>query len=265
MDHQEARKEQLNALILELQTNLFEKEQQLIRYRHDSKDFKVAKKEIEHFKGMITKYQREFTILEEGKVSTQRDVESVSNYKEYFMDDFDDNSKGWWTGNTENIKGLIAGGFYYYDCKVEKGRVLWQKNEGELIPFDAGFNVEVSVQLTDGIENKAFGFMLGGDKQNYLEFALSGNGYYRLGQVFSDQWGTLHKFSYSTLINKKGRGSWNVIKIRKNEHQGLDFYINGTLVLTHDTFETFHEVNYWGFVAYDKMNLMLDYFRMYQD
>lgn len=262
MNHQEARKEQLNALILELQTNLFEKEQQLIRYRHDSKDFKQAKEEIEHIKGMIAKYQREFTVLKEGKYS-QESGEQSPNYTEYFMDDFNDNHKGWWTGNTENIKGLIAGGFYYYDCKTEKGRVLWYKNEGELIPFDAGFNIEVSMRLTDGIENKAFGFMIGGDKKNYLEFALSGNGYYRLGQLFNGDWETVRKFNYSDLINNKG--NWNILKIRKNEGQGLNFYINGTEVLTKESYDVFHEVNYWGFVVYDKMNLMLDYFRIYQD
>jgi hypothetical protein len=109
-----------------------------------------------------------------------------------------------------------------YHIKAEEGRMCYY--DGKL--FD-DFEAEIRTEFLDGPDVKGYGLMFRTrDYDNYYEFCVSANGYFRLAGQKRDQWFELIPWTAHTAIQQSGV---NYLKVQCRGEK-IDLFINGTEV-----------------------------------
>ncbi len=170
-----------------------------------------------------------------------------------FEDDFTDNRNEWYQVDQDECTITVENGKYAFHHKRQEGAWLtWQKIE---IDQHQDFRIEVTINKVSGANNYGYGLLWGlEDVDNYNQFVISGNGYYRHGILSNDQWSEIIEWSPSEYINQEN--TTNILSIQKLGNQ-VKFYINDHYVNEAEFGEFFG--NKVGFIVYRNMKIEIDH------
>ena len=177
----------------------------------------------------------------------------VANGENVLTDYFTNNTNNWPTTNSSgNTIMSIANSMYNFEHLKENGG--WAINIPKTIDTSRDFEIATTIKKISGVTNISYGFQWGKEGKNSFRFYLTGNGYYKIARVVNDKEQLIKKFTLSSAV-KKGNGSLNTLKIRKEGDQ-YKFYVNNTFVAQTD-FEAFfgHRL---GYVVYNKQKIGVD-------
>jgi peptidoglycan hydrolase-like protein with peptidoglycan-binding domain len=169
-----------------------------------------------------------------------------------FDEDFNDNSREWYENDDEECTIQVDRGFYVFDHKRAEGSwYTWQK-----VPIDAqkDFSIETTISKVDGLEKFGYGLLWGlKDINNFYEFCVSPNGYYRVAKEVDGEWSALIKWTASDAVSQGN--ATNILKVEKSDDQ-LNFFVNGHYLDSIDFQEFLGEKV--GFLVYKTMKLEID-------
>lgn len=111
------------------------------------------------------------------------------------------------------------------------------KETGSSIPtvyvdlnYDGNWAIECETEWLSGVENNAYGIILGKESNNYYTFQITANGYYCFNKVIEWNHNTLIPWKKSEWINKRAK---NRIQIKKMENI-FCFFVNDYFLETWD-------------------------------
>jgi len=174
-----------------------------------------------------------------------------------FQDDFSNNKNKWkvgvemngWSANVENGKYVIDNPSYEF--------MQTQKS----IPIDISMNfaIECSALWLSGNQNDDFGITFGqfgrSDVNNFFDFTINANGYFRYGRGIKGNYKELIPWARCLQINLVSTIE-NKIKIKKI-NSNIVFYINDEKVAIYN-FDDFGVNNEIGFIVKGKQKVQFD-------
>ncbi len=164
---------------------------------------------------------------------------------------FNNNSNGWMTGEGDGRNYNIRYGKYTLDIDVSKYTSIKVKMDKY-----KDFEIETKITRVSGVKDRAIGLIWGRrDNDNYYEFSIAGNGYYRVSQVRNGNFEDIIAWTSSSTV-KQGFYTNNVLKVKK-EGSRHKFYINGTYVNQINDKSLFG--TYTGFIGYMSQKIEIDY------
>lgn len=169
------------------------------------------------------------------------------------------NNKGTWTQSNNDIRELyVSNGRYYFEHKKnENFREFTTRTF--YINKSKDFEIETSIQKISGVQDRGMSFLFDyKDENNYREFAITSNGYYRVSESKDGSYSTIKSWTQSSIV-KKGNYATNKLKIKKKGNR-LTFYINGSYVYGMD-YRTFFGSK-MAFRLWRKQKISIDYFRV---
>jgi hypothetical protein len=172
----------------------------------------------------------------------------------FFKEDFNDNSNGWPTSNSDYSCSLNSG-IYKVISNISTSAII----NTPVILFDPSknFQFELSVKYTGNASAYAGFFWGAGDQSfnDYYEFLHYNNTNYFYGVDHYPNW-TTYISSNSSNINN----GYNTIVIRKIG-TNYYFFVNGHFLFTY-TFQSCYG-GYFGFELYPNATLYVDYLHIY--
>ncbi len=167
-------------------------------------------------------------------------------------------TNNWPIGNNDTRELSVYNGRYYFEHKRETES--WRVSTADFTLSDSDdFEIETSIQKISGVQDYGISFLYDyKDENNYKEFGITANGYYRVAESVSGTYSTLQAWVTSTAL-KNGNYGTNVLKITK-KGKTVTFYINGTYVYT-----TTHKSVVGKKLAiqlYRNQKISVDYFRV---
>lgn len=163
---------------------------------------------------------------------------------------FDNNSKGWYTGNSTTNRYDIYNGNYTIQHKVTTGLALTTISSG--ISFRDDYELSANIKHLSGQTDYGVGLVFGGsDNKNYYTFGITYTGYYRLGKVTNGTYENVKGWTQHNSI-KTGSGSTNKMTVIR---RGTTYYlyVNDVNVHTENYVSTFG--TRIGFDAYNKQTI----------
>jgi len=179
--------------------------------------------------------------------------QSTYVYQEEF-----NNTNNWPTGNNDTRELSVYNGRYYFEHK--RTTESWKVSTADFSLSDSDdFEIETSIQKISGVQDYGISFLYDyKDENNYKEFGITANGYYRVAESVGGTYSTLQAWVASTAL-KTGNYGTNVLKITK-KGKTVTFYINGTYVYT-----TTHKSivgKKLAFQLYRNQKISVDYIRV---
>jgi SpoVK/Ycf46/Vps4 family AAA+-type ATPase len=173
-----------------------------------------------------------------------------------FEEHFQDNRHKWSTKDTEDCALCLDENHYIFEHK-RSGNGWWLAWQASDDFYDQSeFHIHIVLQHLNSSTNHGFGFAWGlADANNFFEFVISKNGYYRISRVESGELNAFVDWKSCAAINVPD--GLNVLEIRRNG-SSVDFMINSTLVETlpaADLTKAFDRK--FGFVVYDKLKIKI--------
>lgn len=194
-------------------------------------------------------------------VKVDDDIDNIKNFtyndNDYFISEqFNSNSKGWYTADDNLKKFEVKNGKYYIDHKrTEKG---WSSYVDHYIDTSKDFEIETKIDKINGVQNYGYGLIWGKDSTSEFIFYIASNGYYKITRKVNDVDQDIVKWTTSSSV-LQGNGVSNVLKVRK-EGNYYKFYINDTYITQLD-YENFYG-NKMGYIVYNKQQVAVDYLRV---
>ncbi len=143
-----------------------------------------------------------------------------------FLDEFEDNRWEWADFSHDNAEAFFNYGRYEFKHKREEGS--WSVFKTIELDDTKDWRFEIVMGHLKGITNYGYSFLFGKKEDSYFQFALSGNGYFYIGEYKNGKYSdVLDWVENKTLI--KGSGQLNKVEIARNGSQWL-FHINGQQV-----------------------------------
>jgi hypothetical protein len=167
-------------------------------------------------------------------------------------------TNNWPIGNNEIRELSVYGGNYYFEHKRETES--WTVSTADFTLSDSDdYEIETSIQKISGVQDYGISFLYDyKDKDNYKEFAITANGYYRVATSENGTYTTAQAWTTFTSL-KTGNYGTNVLKITK-KGTVVTFYINGNYAFT-----TTHKSIVGKKLAiqlYRNQKISVDYFRV---
>lgn len=162
---------------------------------------------------------------------------------------FDNNTYGWFEGETEDYRVILQDGKYLIDAP-EGG---WMSYLAPYVEPNKDFSLEATFTQVDGKDNNGIGFIWGFDGQDGMNnFTFTTSGYFRIfcsdrSLNVSDEW------RETDLV--KPMGAENKLKVVQVNNV-LTFFLNGKKLATTRAFPWHGK--YVGFVTYTRMKLLID-------
>ncbi|MCH3885144.1 caspase family protein [Tenacibaculum aquimarinum] len=175
----------------------------------------------------------------------------------FFNDDFNDNSKKWYVGNTNNFDLKVFNGRYYYEYKNTEKNLLIFSPKFKINTSD-NFEMESSIQKISGVQDYGYGMFIQKENKDRLELTITSNGYYQINQKKNGSFTTIHKWTKSEDI-KKGNYAVNTLKIKKNGTI-ISFYVNNKLLISKSISEVYG--NSAGYIINRNQKISIDYLRI---
>ncbi len=208
-------------------------------------DIKFSNSFIEQRKVLYNKIINEATIkLKElieiqEKIERQKKFESVSFDVENFVENFDDNSKGWFEIENENELNKLVDGKFIIENKYDKAR-FFTATKIDLFGEHGGIiiinRISIDTKWINGNQDNSYEIVWGANVEgDFLSFGINAAGSYRFTNRRSGTNNIVINWMESEHINKKGS---NVLSVRENEGK-LEFYINYFKVNECDLIESF--------------------------
>jgi len=173
-----------------------------------------------------------------------------------FQEKFNDNTRGWWTGQRENHSMKMEGGKYLISTSVKNvGRYSVIAPEFDV---KSDFILEATFIQKSGNTNHGFG-LLWGDVSGgrHHEFIIASSGNYKIRSTVPgeniNQW-------ISVALNPTG--SENRLRVEAYQHEWR-YYINGVNVMTTEALPI--HGSQLGIITYTDMLLEIDNFTLHQD
>jgi hypothetical protein len=154
--------------------------------------------------------------------SSNQVLEHASN-KLHFVEQFDDNSFGWFVGSTKDYDLNIVGGKYRMVSGLENSS--WYVSKMIDMDVDKDFTVSVIAKWQEGIENNRFGLQFCSDQkgENFMFFGVSANGHFMIADYKGGKWFPMKDWEKSDKVNKKYVP--NLLTIKK-EGKIISYYLN---------------------------------------
>lgn len=175
--------------------------------------------------------------------------------------DFHQESESFFVGKGETGKAKIdvQNGKYIIENTTNGNNSSWFYSIYDFNRND-DFVLETKIRKRKGVENYAYGLILGyrKDKKNYYKLGFSGNGMYTFYGYWNDKNQNIFKWTRSNLINQIDE--WNDIKLVKNGGI-LNVYLNGDTLFSYNAFYP-QDFRYGFFMDHGGMELEIDYFRI---
>lgn len=168
-----------------------------------------------------------------------------------FHEKFEKNLFGWFESEGENHKIIFRDGKYF--MRAPDGG--WMTYLAPYVDPKKEFSIQASFLQLNGLDDNGIGFIWGYDgKEQLNSFTFTTNGYYRIWCAdrslnIPDQW------KETDFIRPMGQE--NILKVEQKQGS-LFFYLNGKLLTTTIAFPWYGKN--LGFVAYTKMDLVIDDF-----
>ncbi len=144
-----------------------------------------------------------------------------ATYKEYLIDNFENNTNNWYLSTNEDLTTKIENGKFIFENKTSGASINFTGNKTP-VKNDA-FSMSMSVKWVNGIENNSYGILWGVNGLNsFYSFGISANGSYSFSINKEGNYTTIIPWKNSEFINKR---STNILSIKKNGEK-LEFYIN---------------------------------------
>jgi outer membrane protein OmpA-like peptidoglycan-associated protein len=183
-------------------------------------------------------------------------LEAQAQLRVILKETFTENVYGWTENETPEHKVYFRNGKYHIQAPDDG----WMTYISPDVDPLKDFYLEATFLQVDGKDDNGIGFVWGYDEKDlFNSFTFTSSGYYRIWcssttmEIPSD-------WRKSPLINPMGKEN----KLKVEQRKGtMYFYINGKLVTTTKQFPWYG--NYFGFVAYTKMNLLVDDFTFAND
>lgn len=170
-----------------------------------------------------------------------------------FEEPFDDNRHKWSEGDGEQNSLRIQDGRYWFQHKVEEGAWLTWKEVA--IDEQQDFTIRTSITKVSGVQNYGYGLLWGlKDVDNYYQFLMSGNGYYRYVKEAGGEAVNLIEWTQSDIV-RQGDGSTNDLMVKQID-QRLEFWLNGQLLAEAEAEPFFG--NQIGFIVYNIQEVAID-------
>jgi hypothetical protein len=166
-----------------------------------------------------------------------------------FEDHFDRNNNKW-AVDMDSVYLKVEKGKYTFENKKTGGHSSWN-----IIPdFDTrkDFFVSCNSEWVAGINNNGYGLILRTDNDNRLDFEISGDGHYRIGEYLKGNWVEIIPWTKSQYINKQGV---NNIKIQKKDRV-MEYYINGNKV--NESYFSYPAGSKVGFTVRKRQKILFD-------
>jgi hypothetical protein len=142
-------------------------------------------------------------------------------YSNNFIENFDENTNGWYESEDQNAINKIANGKFIFENKTNGGYInLGSKR----IPTNnENFIISMNTTWKSGIDNNSFQIIWGANGfSNYFSFGISASGLYRYSTSNNGNYKDIIPLTESEHINKY---SSNILTVRRNENK-IELYIN---------------------------------------
>lgn len=179
--------------------------------------------------------------------------------KVWINEEFDDNSRGWTSGDHKIYRTKIEDGKYYIKHKRTSGsRSFWI---AAFIDPDKDYEIEAKIKQFSGIDNHGYGIVWGTkDANRSYDFIISSNGYFEVYEYKDGEFVKIYGWEKISYVNPMGED--NILKIRR-ENKTTYFYVNGEQVYSMPNI-SLKGANL-GFVLNKEMAIEVDYIRVRQD
>jgi S1-C subfamily serine protease len=168
-----------------------------------------------------------------------------------FQDFFNDNANNWHVGQDLDWKAEINQGKFMIEHFLENNSIVIPKTV-KIDPSQDYF-IECSTLWISGKEDYPYGLYFGGmDGNNYLNFCISANGYFKYSLNIDGNYRDLIKPTKSAHINVSGSNKLTVIKSSNT----LIFFINSEQVATYNYDGIFG--NKVGFIIFNAQKIAFD-------
>lgn len=143
-------------------------------------------------------------------------------------DDFSDNKNNWPVYLLKNTNYLIYNGKLVIDTQDS---TVYNVGIPVALHADGNYSITLAATHTGGVDNYGFGVFFGAsDVNNYFNFFITGNGFFRIGKNTNAGFTELVKWSTHSAI-KTGNYVTNILTVTK-EGASWKFLINGQLACT---------------------------------
>lgn len=176
-----------------------------------------------------------------------------------FSDDFEDNRWDWPVFSHDDAEGKFNYGRYQFEHKRESGS--WSAYHAVKLNPDKPWRVEVVMGHLKGVSNYGYSLLFGKDGNSYYQFALSGNGYYFIGNTKEGKYSDIVDWQERKDLVKKS-GELNKVEIIGG-NGSWEFKINGEKV--HEMKAMGFYGNAMGFNVSNAQSISIDQMKVYQD
>ncbi len=178
----------------------------------------------------------------------------IAQKEDVFYDDFSSDN-GWGEEDNADVSRKINGGKYFIENKTTGGYFFWKEYK---IGSKDDYSVEVKLRQILGPDNNEFGIVWGaGGVDNYRNFIISSNGYFRI--YGSERGGLFTLKDWTKNDNIKGFRNFNLLQIKK-KGKAVTFYINGVSVFQDQSGRIFGPRI--GFFVDGKVKVEIDYIKI---
>lgn len=169
-----------------------------------------------------------------------------------FVEEFTDNSNGWWLGDNELGSAVIERGRYVMVCKQEQA--WWYTNRSTYIDPNKDYTIEATLRQTGGAVDGVLGLVFGvADRQNLNALMFKSNGSARVATAENDAW--IDHRPWEVAPSVKGLGVFNTLTVERRGSK-MHYRINGAEVATSPLVRMFGlDI---GVVASDTMRLEIE-------
>lgn len=173
-----------------------------------------------------------------------------------FEEHFQDNRHNWSIKDTQDCRLAIDENYYTFEHK-RAGNGWWLAWQASDDFYDQSeFHVHVVLEHVSSNTNHGFGFAWGlSDANNFFEFVISKNGYYRISKVENGELHAFVEWKFCAAIH--GGTALNILEIRR-VGESMTFYINSVIVETlsaKSLTQVFDQK--FGFIVYDKLKVRI--------
>jgi hypothetical protein len=142
-------------------------------------------------------------------------------YSNDFIENFDENTNGWYVGEDQNAINKIANGKFIFENKIAGSYI---NLAAKRIPTNnENFTISMNTSWIKGIDNNSYEILWGANGfSDYYVFGISASGSYRYMSRQNGNNNILIDWTSSDYINKNGS---NILSVRTNENK-IELYIN---------------------------------------
>ncbi len=173
-----------------------------------------------------------------------------------FEENFDDNSKGWFVGNTKDQAVKIKKGSYFIEnLNEDKTTIPFIKSDGL---DDKNFTFEIRFRHLSGSKDYNFGVRYGENDYYAMDFYITATQQFKVKEYYNKAFHTKKDWTESEAINKSKK--FNVLRVERNASV-QKFFINGELVYT--CFEKIFFGNKLGIIVSSDIKIEVDYIKLW--